>query len=549
MHAPFAQAMSTSACARPRRGTVLIRWWSGAAALAIMLAIPFFLVDVPPVLDYPNHLARFFVLAHPEDPVLSEMYAPNWRILPNLGMDVIGALLLRLVDVHVGGRLLLALSLFAPVAGVIVYHRAVFARRSLWPLASALVAYNGVFFLGFMNFLLALGLALCAAGGWIVLRRQGMIWTAVVFGACAAAITFMCHLFGVLFFAVLISAYEAERLWSEARSTRSAGEALRAAASIGAALSPALLLYYLSPLDAASAPLGVWLMIGKPWWIFAAFMTPSPSLTLLTAVAVLSVLMLVRRQLRLAPGLRLALAVLFLAFVAAPQSMGTGTFVDVRFALMIGLLLFAGVEPELNERQAASTCLVIGALVVARSAYIGATWVSHRQDLAEVRAAIAIVEPGTRVLPARGHPGSMTDVVRAERALPGLYRTDSHVAALLLIERRAFCPLLFAYPGQQPLIVLRPYDALSGVLSEPADWPLLAKAEQPAGDQSAPAYSADWQVRFDNVLLIDPAAAMPSVPGLSLLHAGGYAQLYRIDHVQSGVQQHDSDRPTRSSRD
>ena len=54
-----------------------------------MLAIPFFLVDVPPVLDYPNHLARFFVLAHPEDPVLSEMYAPNWRILPNLGIGLI----------------------------------------------------------------------------------------------------------------------------------------------------------------------------------------------------------------------------------------------------------------------------------------------------------------------------------------------------------------------------------------------------------------------------------------------------------------------------
>jgi hypothetical protein len=34
-------------------------WLLTALALAITLAIPFFLVDVPPVLDYPNHLARY----------------------------------------------------------------------------------------------------------------------------------------------------------------------------------------------------------------------------------------------------------------------------------------------------------------------------------------------------------------------------------------------------------------------------------------------------------------------------------------------------------
>jgi len=38
-------------------------WLLTALALAIALAVPFFVVDVPPVLDYPNHLARYFVLA------------------------------------------------------------------------------------------------------------------------------------------------------------------------------------------------------------------------------------------------------------------------------------------------------------------------------------------------------------------------------------------------------------------------------------------------------------------------------------------------------
>src|ERR1019366_8806290 len=69
------------------------------AALAVLL-LPFLLVDVPPVLDYPNHLARIFVLAHPDDPILARFYAPNWHITPNLGFDPIAMLLLRVLPVH-----------------------------------------------------------------------------------------------------------------------------------------------------------------------------------------------------------------------------------------------------------------------------------------------------------------------------------------------------------------------------------------------------------------------------------------------------------------
>ena len=147
-------------------------WFVAAMALVVVLAIPFFLVDVPPVLDYPNHLARYFVLAHPDDAILSQMYAPHWTILPNLGMDAIGAAMLRMTDVHVGGRILLALSLFAPVIGVAVYNRVVFGRHSYWSLASGLTAYNGAFFLGFMNFLLSLGLAFMGGAAWIALSRR-----------------------------------------------------------------------------------------------------------------------------------------------------------------------------------------------------------------------------------------------------------------------------------------------------------------------------------------------------------------------------------------
>jgi hypothetical protein len=501
-----------------------------AALLAIVLVIPFLLVDVPPVLDYPNHLARYFVLAHPDDPVLSRMYEIRWAILPNLGMDVLGAALLRVTDLHVGGRILLAVSLLAPVLGAALYHRAVFREWSWWPLASGLVAYNGALFLGFMNFLLSLGLALMAAAMWIALARRNMRLVQVTCGAVAAAVLFFCHIFGVVFFAVLIGAHEASLLWDRYKSGALAARDVMITALAGAAaLSPALVLYLLSPLNTGPASVGEWKGLAKLWRILAPFMTTSAELTLITGVAVLSLLILFRRKLAFAPGLPLAMAALLLAFVAAPSSLKGGTFVDLRFALMMGLLLFAGIQPRLTAREDAFAALAVGLLIAARSFHIGSTWIDHRQDLTDVRAAIAKVEPGSRVLAARGRPGHIVGTEPEARALPGIYRLDGHLAALLVAERKAFFPLLFADPAQQPLTVKPPFDRIAQPLVEPAEWPWLSEQPLSSDAQLRARYLAQWPRDFDYVLLIDAPADVQLNASLSPLYRGNYARLYRVN--------------------
>src|SRR5258705_4433156 len=193
-------------------------------ALAFALAVPFFVVDVPPVLDYPNHLARYFVLAHPDDPILSQMYAPHWGILPNLGMDVIGASLLRVTSVHVGGRLILALSLFAPVIGVVAYSRVAFGRFSYRPLASGLAAYNGVFFLGLMNFQLSVGLALAGAAAWMALRRRASWPASLAVGAGAATILLFFYILRGRLFSLLNCTAGSARLLGLAMGRAAPGE-------------------------------------------------------------------------------------------------------------------------------------------------------------------------------------------------------------------------------------------------------------------------------------------------------------------------------------
>jgi hypothetical protein len=289
-----------------------------------------------------------------------------------------------------------------------------------------------------------------------------------------------------------------------------------------------IVLYFLSPLGEGAVSAGEWRGLAKVWTILAPFMTTSAELTLMTGVVVLSLLILVRRNAQLAPGMPIIFFVLVLAFGVAPSALNGGTFVDLRFAMMIGLLLFAGVQPRLPPHPEILV-IVVGAFIVLRSGYIGMTWFDHRHDLADVRAAIAKVEPGARVLLARGQPGNLTDVRPPERALPAINRLDGNMAALLVIERDAFWPLLFANPSQQPLTIKPPFDEIAQLCSEPIEWPLLAKENFSAEALRSARCLKGWRASFDYVLLIDPATSVVMPYGLLPLYRGQYAQLFRID--------------------
>ncbi|HEY1413976.1 MAG TPA: hypothetical protein VGF36_17650, partial [Rhodopila sp.] len=93
-----------------------VAWWIAVVGLCVVLTVPLMIVDMPPLLDYPNHLARIFVLASlPNDPVLSRFYAVHWSVIPNLGLDLVGPWLIHVLPVDVAGRVLIAVAVVLPV--------------------------------------------------------------------------------------------------------------------------------------------------------------------------------------------------------------------------------------------------------------------------------------------------------------------------------------------------------------------------------------------------------------------------------------------------
>jgi hypothetical protein len=520
-----------------------IAWWSTLITLCAVLLAPLAVVDVPPLLDYPNHLARAYVLAHGQhDAYLSQMYAPHWVVIPNLAVDLLLPPLIWVMPVHIAGRILLAVALLLPVIGSVLYSQAVFARRSYWSIAVCLVACNGLFLLGFMNFQIAVGLALVCAAAWLRWRETHPV-AAIALTAICAVLLFFSHLMGLLFFLILVASHNIERAWEAHRQGGSliAAVAHRAARSLLIVVLPAVLYAVSAFSDNA-------LEISWESWpdklIRAAMSLVNYNLCLDIVSAVLLVAFLLTcamlRLIVVPLGSAVALGTVVLLFGVSPFGLKGGGYLDARFAVMFGFLLFATILPiRLPSRATLLVAVTIVALFSLRTAHVAAVWYAHNRDLAQLRYAMSVVEPGSRVLLAMvgGDEAApaQRELMRRQYLSDGS-RLDAHTAALLLIERHAFWAVLFANHEQQPIELRSPYREIANRTAGILDIRLLSASSPDPRDLETFPLEGQWSCCYDYVLLLE-AAARPdfSHDNLELLRKTDYASLFRIRHHQTFV--------------
>ncbi len=523
-------------------------WLPGAAsALACLLLIPFAVTSIPPLLDFPDHVAEMFVIANtPHDPVLSKMYSIHWTVVANSGVELLMPALLRWFPLWATGKAFLALALLLPGAGSAAFSRAVFGRWTAWPLAGGLVAYNTLFLLGFMNFLIGIGLAFFAAAGWIAWRSRAP--AATIAAACAAAVVlFFVHLFGLVFFALLIGAHEMVAL-AGARPRQWPGIAAAARRMLPDLLVfvlPAWLLLgsTLAGTGGATVRLPLKNKLGELTYPFLTyFQTPERLLTL--AILGLMALLLLRRRARVSPQAVMVFAVLLAAWPFIPHVYKATGYIDARFPTMMGFLLFAGFTPaQLPRRLAASLFAALALITAIRIAAVSAVWAGHNADLAELRGVIAHVEPGSQVLAVDVPDAQVYPYWLAHRrnwVTAAYIKTYYHDAALLIPERHAFWPRLFTGLGKQPVIVNPAYAALTAPEGELPDYHELAHDHPTPGALADAPYLEDWQHKFSYVLVLAAGAAEDLATlrpdRLERVATTEFAALYRVRQASDAGQ-------------
>ncbi len=299
---------------------------------------------------------------------------------------------------------------------------------------------------------------------------------------------------------------------------------------------PSVALYLQSPLsDSGSGATwgGLWAKIPG---LFVLFLGYDDAASRVVGVLFFGFIYFCDRQrlYRSAPGAMPTLLVILMVYLVFPANY-KAAFVDLRFPIMAGLVLFAGFAPaRLPNWARVAIASVFSLVLIGRTASIADVWYHHNRDLAELRYTIAPVSPGSRVVIVAVQPSDNPTYWRSVprgRLIPGFFRIDYNLPGLFITERRAFWPLLFSARGKQPIVVLPPYRRISlpeGVLP---DYHLLQHPIPYPGPDVAP-YLWQWRRNFDYVVVLDAGGAGDLVnflPGkLTLIRRTDAAALFRV---------------------
>ncbi len=520
----------------------------------LIVVLPVLVTAMPPLLDYPNHVVRFWLLSGgATHPPVSRFFEVDWgQTATNIGMDAMATVLGVVFPAEITGRIILATAAVLPAAGAVLVSRRLFGRLSYWHILLCLTAWTMVLLTGFMSFQLGLGAALIVL--WLDIANAGQTrLKTVTRQSCQVLIVVLIHPFGALFYAVLTAgiaigdraaALIDRRQWAGlARRLCWAGVPfIIAGAAIG--LRVALFRHDTEPAG-FTFPQLVW---EDPDWahmnvdhIFWAFIGPLRSYSLPVDIVFLILLWLpvalayFQKALRLHSGLAIAGLVLFLLSLVCPQGIGSTSMVDVRLWTMAQLLmpvaLYPGIDlsrTPLKAHAAAVLCALALVAVGARSIWLTYVWQQRQADVASLYRAMDLIPSGARVLPLKGSVDN-EDELPIGRYVGGMTPTFNHLPTLAVMRRGAYVPSVFAQAGKQPLRVREPYDDTHEVSGG-----LLGTVEDMKNeDTSVDAFlDRNWRTRFDYVLVVDGDRDMKNRTigdGTCLVTDQGFARLYRIE--------------------
>jgi hypothetical protein len=506
------------------------------AALMLAAIAPLFLVDVVPLANMPNHMARIRILAEiAQDPALAANYRLNWGLQPNLAVDLLLTPLAGFVEPLELGRWFTMLCMVTLAGGTLAAYRVINGRLDFWPAVLFLFLYNHVLIWGFLNFLFGLGLGLAGFAAWVATADRAGWRRTALFGLVGIAMFFV-HLMALGIYGIMVGAWEVGRLrdrWPDWKGL------LRDWALGAAQFLPAFILFVAALPPPVADPKWVWGdLLKRIRGILSPLLTNFSQMDagFIFFVAGLLLVCLPLRWLKPARGMTLPLLSLAVIALVAPfwtyGRFGGVWGIDVR--LWVAFAFFASAGLTYRGPRRVGVIIAVAAMVLfgGRLYQIAGHWRIYDAQIAEYRAAAAIFEPGARILqaqnigaPVAGEPGAFRDIYY-------------HFTNFSVLDRGVFLPTLFTDPVKQPIVAAPELKEID----TPVGWPVstggLRAWADPAvfdwfgddiqvGDQRH--YGYMWQDRFDYVVLVHGESAENPVPELlEPVSAGSYFTIFRV---------------------
>lgn len=489
------------------------------AALLVVGLVPVLTTPIPAMADYINHLARMYELAAQGTPKASPFYHADWRLYPNLAMDLIVPQVARWTGVELAGRLFLLASQILVVTGSMAIERRVKGRTQISGLIAVLYLFNPPFAWGFLNFEAALGVALWGIAAWLAIRESRWPLRLAVHGAFVVAL-FAGHLFALGLYGATLGLHE---LWCFSRARRplaslvGTGVLLAAPAAVLAACMVALG-------GSVGGDGNKWQLAEKLLWPFMLLNGDNLWVAAIgSSVLALGLHAMVRRGDLAFVGSGAWIATGFaIIYLAIPGRMFDTAFADVRVLVGAVLILPAFVSVTVKDpRQARIAAGVVVGLVIVNVACVERVWQAYQPIYREMIASFARLPARAHVLVA--HTGDVDDPPFRDLSDYPIY----HAPTLAVPYAGAFVPTLFTTKGKQPLNVAPELERLSFSDGGPVPLALLRAIAAKPG-RAGRSFISDWTQDFDVVYVLGAATNEPLPSALQLVEKHDAFALYRV---------------------
>lgn len=489
------------------------------ALLSVAALCPVVLVPIPAMLDYPNHLARMYLLSRAAAGDVSPFYQVAWAAYPNLAMDLIIPRLAVVVGVETATRVFYLLSQIVVVTGAIAIERAVKRRFHIAGFVALIFLYSLPFAWGFVNFEFGLGIALWGIAAYLAAQERPWhvrIGVNVVF----VIALFAAHFLALGIYGATIGLHEVWRAWAR----RIAPAAMVARLAI-LACPPAVLLALMAwsggTIGGADTS---WFLQFKPLWLFATLNGYHLIVSAAATVVLLGLIYFAARRglLRFEPAGAWLAAGFLILYLAIPSRLFATSFVDLRIIVAAALILPAFVSLSLPDRRwRFAAVFAATALISVNLAVAAFVWMSCRADYAAMIRSFGKIQKDSFVLIA--HSGDADDPPMRNLMEYPIYNAPT----LAVHYADAFVPTFYASAGKQPIVARPAYRHLQVPYGGIAPIAVLkAVTERTVPD--VPAFVRSWPRDFDYLYVIGPPVPNPMPSLLEELYAAPRFVLYRI---------------------
>lgn len=412
-------------------------YWLLLILVYAILIAPFWLVNYLPLIDYPAHIARAYIVSIYEQSAFYQThYQPFVYHVPNSAIEWLIPGLLKIFSVLTASKILLSGIVLLYITGCHLLGTLWQGKNPWFVLPSAFVLYNSMLLGGTVNYLCSLGLFLITLAFWLRWRASLRIWQFLLL-AVLVYLAFIAHLSSYVFFGICIALIIVWNWWQGRWSTRFF-------ILSGFILLPEFLTFLLFMRGNGRVGSIGWSTVAKKLSVWRhLFVTYDKSFDVawtLTLIFIVALTVLLIRKIQFVQPALLPGIVFALGYVFCPEVLFTSWGADLRFVTPALVFLLLSLKPTFKAQFAKPLLLAFVALYAVRIGFITYNWQNiDRRVTAEVER-LNVIPNNSKVLSFYGEKYDFTD-------------TLCHIVMYAAINREAFIPTTYTIPGQQPLLV------------------------------------------------------------------------------------------------